>query len=105
WKSDYACLGVSHKLRAWMEGSHMSEEAGVAVADFARVENGALAGRFVAQFWQPILKSDEIAPGRARRVHVLGKHYTVYRGEDGKARVVQDRCPHRGTSLAYGWVE
>src|SRR3546814_5716428 len=20
-------------------------------------------------------------------------------------RLVQDRCPHRGTSLAYGWVE
>lgn len=83
----------------------MSEGAVAAVPDFARVENGALAGRFVAQFWQPILKSDDVAPGRARRVKILGKHYTVYRGEDGKARVVQDRCPHRGTSLAYGWVE
>lgn len=83
----------------------MSEEAGAPVPDFARVENGALAGRFVAQFWQPILKSDDVAPGRARRVKILGKYYTVYRGEDGKARVVQDRCPHRGTSLAYGWVE
>ena len=75
------------------------------VPDFARVENNALAGRLLASFWQPIALSRNYTPGKARRVKILGTHYTLYRGADGAMRLVQDRCPHRGTSLAYGWVE
>jgi hypothetical protein len=33
------------------------------VPDFARVENGALAGRLVANFWQPVALSKDFAPG------------------------------------------
>jgi 5,5'-dehydrodivanillate O-demethylase len=75
------------------------------VPDFARVENGALAGRFVACFWQPIAASRDYAPGVVKRVKIVGNHYTLYRGGDNVVRMVQDRCPHRGTSLAYGWVK
>jgi 5,5'-dehydrodivanillate O-demethylase len=73
--------------------------------DFARVENGAPAGRLIAQFWQPIAVSKDLVVGRPQRVRFLGAYYTLYRGEDGAARTTQDRCPHRGTSLAYGTVE
>jgi 5,5'-dehydrodivanillate O-demethylase oxygenase subunit len=73
--------------------------------DFARVENGALAGKWLASFWQPIALSRDYAAGKARRIKILGTHYTLYRGQDGGMRLTQDRCPHRGTSLAYGWVE
>src|ERR1700734_3989955 len=73
--------------------------------DFARVENGALAGRFVGRFWQPIALSEELKKGRAKRVKLLGEYYTLYRGEDGAVRMTQDRCPHRGTMLYLGWVE
>jgi 5,5'-dehydrodivanillate O-demethylase oxygenase subunit len=73
--------------------------------DFARVENGAPAGRLIAQFWQPIALSRDLVAGRPQRVKFLGAYYTLYRGEDGAARTTQDRCPHRGTSLAYGTVE
>lgn len=73
--------------------------------DFARVENGALAGRFVARFWQPIALSTDLKKGRAQRVKLLGEHYTLYRGGDGGVRMTQDRCPHRGTMLYLGWVE
>jgi 5,5'-dehydrodivanillate O-demethylase len=75
------------------------------VPDFARVENGALAGRLIANFWQPVAVSKDFAPGVPKRIKILGNHYTLYRGEDQAIRMVQDRCPHRGTSLAYGWVE
>ncbi len=73
--------------------------------EFSRVEGGAIAGRYLAQFWQPIALSREYKVGRANRVKLLGSFYTLYRGEDGEIRITQDRCPHRGTSLAYGWVE
>jgi 5,5'-dehydrodivanillate O-demethylase len=73
--------------------------------DFAHVENGAIAGRYLSQFWQPIALSSDYASGVAKRVQAIGTWYTLYRGDDGKMRMTQDRCPHRGTSLAYGWVE
>ena len=73
--------------------------------EFSLVENGAIAGRYLAKFWQPIGLSEASKPGKAKRIKILGEHYTLYRGEEGTINLVQDRCPHRGTSLAYGWVE
>jgi len=76
-----------------------------APVDFARVENGALAGKLLTRFWQPIALSRDYDPGKARRIKILSTHFTLYRGEGGEMHLTQDRCPHRGTSLAYGWVE
>jgi 5,5'-dehydrodivanillate O-demethylase len=73
--------------------------------DFAHVENGAIAGRYLANYWQPIAISAECKPGAAKRIKILGNFYTLFRGTGGVLNLVQDRCPHRGTSLAYGWVE
>ena len=73
--------------------------------DFSRIENGAIAGRYLSMFWQPIALTREIKAGAAKRVKMLGAYYTLYRTVDGEVKLVQDRCPHRGTSLAYGWVE
>lgn len=73
--------------------------------DYSRIENGAIAGRYLAKFWQPIALTRDHKAGAAKRIKMLGAYYTLYRTEDGEAKLVQDRCPHRGTSLAYGWVE
>ena len=72
---------------------------------YSSINRNALAAQYLAHFWQPIALSRDLAPGRARRVKVLGNFYTLYRGDDCSVNLVQDRCPHRGTSLAYGWVE
>ncbi len=85
-------------MSAALQGRHSFD-------DFSLVENGAIAGRYLAQFWQPIGLSREHKPGTAKRIKMLGNFYTLYRGQDGQINLVQDRCPHRGTSLAYGWVE
>ena len=73
--------------------------------EYSRIEGGAIAGRYLAQFWQPLALSREYKPGQVKRVKMLGNFYTLYRTADGEMKLVQDRCPHRGTSLAYGWVE
>jgi len=73
--------------------------------DYARVENDAVAGRFMKSFWHPIAVSRNYDEGKARRVKIMGTYYTLYRGSDGAMRLTQDHCPHRGTSLAYGWVQ
>lgn len=72
--------------------------------DFGHIGPGTLAGRYMRLFWQPIYCSDELVKGRPARVQVLGEHFTLYRGESGKVQMLDDRCPHRQTSLAYGSV-
>jgi 5,5'-dehydrodivanillate O-demethylase len=73
--------------------------------EYSMVENGEIAGRYLKQFWQPLALARDFKPSQAKRVKILGSFYTVYRSEDETIKIVQDRCPHRGTSLAYGWVE
>ena len=63
------------------------------------------AGRFIRRFWQPVYVSADLQPGWAKRIQILNEHFTLYRGDGGEAHLVQDRCPHRNTQLAIGWIE
>jgi 5,5'-dehydrodivanillate O-demethylase len=51
------------------------------------------------------MKSSALEVGRPKRLQILSETFTAYRGEDGKAYVAQDLCPHRLTRLSLGWVE
>lgn len=77
----------------------------VTEADLARTGPGTLAGRYLRRFWTPVAVLDDIAPGRAKPVHIMGERFTVYRGESGDPHVVAPECVHRGTQLSTGWVE
>jgi hypothetical protein len=72
--------------------------------DFAHIGPSTLAGRFLRRFWQPIFVASDLIKGRPVRVEALGEFFTLYRGESGQVHLVQDRCPHRQTSLSLGWV-
>jgi 5,5'-dehydrodivanillate O-demethylase len=50
-------------------------------------------------------RSELLPPGRAKPIRIMSEDFTLYRGEDGIARVVAHRCPHRGTQLSVGFVE
>lgn len=75
------------------------------LADLEPVGPGTPVGRYLRRFWQPVVRLKDLAPGRARPLEILGERFTIYRGEDGTAHVVDYRCPHRGTPLSLGWVE
>src|ERR1700735_404893 len=68
------------------------------------VEPGALAGRYLRSYWQPVFVSSELAVGAAKPLRILGGEYTLYRGESGAAHIVSFRCAHRGTQLSVGFV-
>jgi 5,5'-dehydrodivanillate O-demethylase oxygenase subunit len=74
-------------------------------SDFAHTGPGTLAGRFIRHFWQPVYVGSDLKPGRPVRIQILGEYFTLYRGDSGTPYVLEDRCPHRQTSLALGWVE
>src|SRR5712692_4079309 len=73
--------------------------------DFEHVGPGTLAGRYLRRFWQPLCRAEDLAPGRAKPVRLLGEDFTLFRGEAGTPHVVANRCAHRGTQLSTGWVE
>ncbi|MBM2811533.1 MAG: hypothetical protein HW416_2292 [Chloroflexi bacterium] len=72
--------------------------------DFVHTGPGTLAGRYLRSFWQPICRSQDLSPGRARPVRIMGEDLTVYRGRTDP-HLLAFRCAHRGTQLSTGWVE
>ncbi len=73
--------------------------------DVARIGPGALAGRYLRGFWQPVALASEIPVGRALPIEMVGEHFTLYRGQGGEVHAIDFRCAHRGTQLSTGWVE
>jgi 5,5'-dehydrodivanillate O-demethylase len=64
------------------------------------------AGRLLREYWHPICPSAELdGEGAILTFELLGEQLVVYRGLSGELGVLPERCPHRGASLAYGFVE
>jgi len=74
-------------------------------ADLEPVGPDTPAGRFLRRFWLPVFRGRDLPAGRAKPIEALSEKFTLYRGEDGVARITAFRCPHRGTQLSVGWVE
>lgn len=73
--------------------------------EFTTTGPGTLAGQYLRMFWQPIFVFENIVPGRAKPVRVMGEDLTLYRGASGTIYLVEFRCAHRGAQLSAGTVE
>jgi 5,5'-dehydrodivanillate O-demethylase oxygenase subunit len=74
-------------------------------SELHKTSRDTLMGRLLRSFWQPIARSDSVAPGAARGLKVMGEELTLYRGESGAAHLVGGRCAHRCTVLHTGWIQ
>ncbi len=73
---------------------------------FTRVGPGTAGGDLLRRYWHPVCMTNELTPEKAtRRVTLLGEQLVVYRDRRGVYGLVAERCPHRGASLYYGYVE
>ena len=52
--------------------------------------------------WFEIICSDELRVGDVKAVSMIGLHFAVFRGENGKACVMDAFCPHLGANLGVG---
>ena len=69
-----------------------------------RVEGDAPMGKIMRRHWMPVCMSEEVAepdctPLRAR---LLGEDMVVFRDTQGRIGVLDEQCPHRRASLAFG---
>jgi phenylpropionate dioxygenase-like ring-hydroxylating dioxygenase large terminal subunit len=58
----------------------------------------------LSDWWLPLAAADEIAPGACRGARHFDTALVLWRGTQGVA-AFDDRCPHRGASLALGRVQ
>src|SRR5258708_2206750 len=73
--------------------------------DLATTKPGTPGGIFMRQFWHAVARSDDLAPGRALPLRIMNEDYTLFRGSGGRAQVIAQRCPHRGSLMHLGWIE
>ena len=52
--------------------------------------------------WFQVAYSDELEPNAVVPLQYFGKDLVLFRGADGKARVLDAFCPHLGAHLGYG---
>lgn len=54
--------------------------------------------------WVPLALARDIAPGTSAGTMVENAEIVVWRDTDGRAHAWEDRCPHRGMKLSFGFV-
>lgn len=66
-----------------------------------RIEGNAPMGALMREhYWIPACVSSQlVADGAPLRVRLLGKDHVAFRATDGRVGFLDERCPHRGTSL------
>jgi len=70
-----------------------------------RVGPGTPMGELLRRYWYPITAESEIGNGGVRRVRLLGEDLVLFRDQEGRLGLISTRCPHRGASLGYGYVD
>ncbi|MGH7087813.1 MAG: Rieske 2Fe-2S domain-containing protein [Stellaceae bacterium] len=69
-----------------------------------RVEGNAPMGRIMRRHWLPACMSEEVAEpdGAPVRSRLVGEDLVVFRDSNGRLGVLDEHCPHRRASLAFG---
>ena len=68
------------------------------------VEPGNPLNQVMRRYWMPALLSREIPEldGPPVRVRLLGEDLVAFRDSNGRVGLLDEHCPHRGTSLFFG---
>jgi len=70
-----------------------------------RVGPGTPGGALMRRYWHPIHTTAELREKPVTKVRILCEDLTLFRDRSGKLGLVQERCPHRQTSLSAGIPE
>ncbi|WP_131120291.1 Rieske (2Fe-2S) protein [Lichenihabitans psoromatis] len=54
--------------------------------------------------WFALGLADDLERGTSTGARLFGREMVVWRDDAGRSHVWEDRCPHRGTRLSFGFV-
>jgi len=64
---------------------------------------GTPLGELFRRYWIPVVNSSEVTPdGKPLKVRLLGEDLLAFRDTAGEVGLVDEKCPHRRTSLSLG---
>ena len=72
--------------------------------DYVRAHADEIPFLGLREYWYPCVESEGLRHNELRPVKMLGDNLVVFRDADGRARALEDRCPHRGAMLSLGQV-
>ncbi len=70
-----------------------------------QVGPGTPMGGLLRRYWYPVATAQDLEDFPVKRVRLLGEDLVVWKQPDGAYGIIQERCPHRHASFAYGVVE
>jgi len=70
-----------------------------------QVGPGTPMGDLLRRYWHPVAAAGELDERPTRPVRILGEDLVLYKTEDGAYGLIERFCAHRGTDLAYGFIE
>lgn len=62
-------------------------------------------GELFRRYWQPVAASADLKDDPVKQVRILGETLVLFRDRQGRLGLVGERCPHRGTAMAFGIPE
>lgn len=67
----------------------------------AETDKGTPMGELFRRYWTPVLLSNELTErdGAPIAVQIMGEELVAYRDTSGRVGLLQEKCPHRATSL------
>lgn len=70
-----------------------------------RVGPGTPMGELLRRYWHPVAAAVQLRDHPVKKVRLLGEDLALFRDGSGRLGLVQETCPHRRASLAYGMTE
>jgi len=67
-----------------------------------RVGSGTPMGTLQRRYWHPIAGIEEMQGRWTKHVRLLGEDLVLFRNRSGALALIEEICPHRRASLAYG---
>ncbi|HEX6511130.1 MAG TPA: Rieske 2Fe-2S domain-containing protein [Chloroflexota bacterium] len=68
-----------------------------------RTGPGTPMGQLMRRYWLPAMLSGELeTDGEPKQLQLLGQRLVAFRDTEGRIGLLDENCPHRGASLAYG---
>ena len=67
-----------------------------------RVGPGTRMGALLRRYWFPIAAVEDLSKKWTKRVRLLGEDLVLFKDRLGRFGLIQEQCPHRKASFAYG---
>jgi len=98
----------SYRLNQWWRSPYGTAAKPASVGeipwDYVEANQHKIPFTGLREYWYPAIESKKLKHNELKPVTLLGDNVVLFRDAEGRARALQNRCPHRGPLLSLGLV-